>query len=107
MLRAACLSFAFSAGLCSACFAQISGSVTFDGTPPEMPQIKAITAFPQCAMIHKDPVYDDTVLVGDKGEFGNVIAHIKPDKDGDLKGPQITKSAVLDQKGCMYTPHVL
>ena len=108
MLRLACLSaVALSAGLCSASFAQVTGKVMFDGNPPEMPEIKAIAAVPQCAMIHKDPVYDDTVLVGDKGEFANVIVYIKPDKDGDLKGPQITKTAVLDQKGCMYSPHVL
>ena len=108
MLRLACLSaVALSAGLCSASLAQVTGKVMFDGNPPEMPEIKAIAAVPQCAMIHKDPVYEDTVLVGDKGEFGNVIVYIKGDKDGDLKGPQITKTAVLDQKGCMYTPHVL
>ena len=108
MLRLACLStLALSAGLCTASFGQITGKVTFDGNPPEMPEIKAIAAVPQCAMIHKDPVYDDSVLVGDKGEFANVIVFIKPDKDGDLKGPQVTKPAVLDQKGCMYTPHVL
>src|SRR5947209_8689369 len=108
MLRLACLSaVALSAGLCSASLAQVSGKVMFDGNPPEMPEIKAIAAVPQCAMIHKDPVYDDTVLVGDKGEFANVIVYIKPDKDGDLKGPQITKPVVLDQKGCMYSPHVL
>ena len=98
---------AVSAGLCTTSMAQITGKVTFVGDPPEMQQIKAVAAVPQCAAEHKDPVYDDSVLVGDKGEFANVIVYIKPDKDGDLKGPQIQTPAVLDQKGCLYRPHVL
>ena len=50
---------ALSAGLCTASFAQISGKVTLDGTPPEMPEVKGIASVPQCAALHKDPVYED------------------------------------------------
>lgn len=98
---------ALSAGLCSASFAQITGKVTMQGTPPEMPEVKGIAAIPQCAALHKDPVYDDSVVVGDKGEFANVIVYIKPADGQKLEGPQKTEPAVLDQKGCMYSPHVL
>lgn len=95
------------AGLCTASFAQISGKVTLDGTPPDMPQVKGISSVPQCAALHKDPVYDDSVVAGDKGELANVIVFIKPAEGQKLEGPQKTDPAVLDQKGCMYTPHVL
>lgn len=101
------LAAAFSSGICTASFAQISGKVTLQGTPPEMPEIKAMAAIPQCAQLHKDPAFEDTVIVGDKGELANVIVFIKEAKPGDLKGYQIHKPASLDQKGCMYQPHIL
>ncbi|HEY8747614.1 MAG TPA: carboxypeptidase regulatory-like domain-containing protein [Tepidisphaeraceae bacterium] len=107
MDRSIWLAAALSFGIYSASFAQIGGKVTLQGTPPEMNQIKAMAAMPQCAQLHKDPVYEDTVITGDKGELANVIVFIKEGKPGDLKGPQIDKPASLDQKGCMYQPHVL
>lgn len=95
-----------SAGMCTASFGQISGKVILDGTPPDMPQVKGISAVPQCAALHKDPVFEDTVIAGDKGELQNVIVYIKPAEGQKLEGPQKTEPVVLDQKGCMYTPHV-
>jgi len=96
-----------SIGLYTPSLAQITGKVTLDGTPPEMKEIKAIAAIPQCAQLHKDPVYEDTVIVGDKGELANVIVFIKETKPGDLKGPQKKTPARLDQKKCTFVPHVL
>jgi plastocyanin len=107
MFRSTRLASAILLGLCTASFAQISGKVTLQGTPPEMKQIKAMSAIPQCAQLHKDPVYEDTVVVGEKGELANVIVFIKEEKPGDLRGPQNDKPATLDQKNCMYVPHVL
>ncbi|HXE53113.1 MAG TPA: carboxypeptidase regulatory-like domain-containing protein [Tepidisphaeraceae bacterium] len=98
---------ALSAGMCTASFAQISGKVTLQGNPPDMPEIKALSSVPQCAALHKDPVYEDTVLVGDHGELQNVIVFIKPAEGQKLPNRKIEKPMVLDQKGCMYTPHVL
>ena len=98
---------ALSAAMCTAAFAQISGKVMLQGTPPEMPEIKGVSAVPQCAAQHKDPVYEDSVLVGDKGELANVIVFIKPAEGQKLEGPQKETPAVIDQKGCMYTPHVV
>src|SRR5437588_656646 len=48
-------------GLCTASYAQLSGRVTLSGTPPKMKQITAMATNPQCAQMHKDPVYEDTV----------------------------------------------
>jgi plastocyanin len=102
LLSAAALSAAF----CTASFAQISGKVTLQGTPPDMPEVKGIAAIPQCKELHKDPVYEDTVIAGDKGELANVIVFIKPAEGQKLEGPQKTDPIVLDQKGCMYSPHI-
>jgi plastocyanin len=98
---------ALSAAMCTASLAQISGKVTLQGTPPDAAEIKGIAAVPQCKDLHKDPVYDDTIIVGDKGELANVIVFIKPAEGQKLEGPQRTEKVVLDQKGCMYSPHVL
>jgi plastocyanin len=97
----------FVAGFSSVCFGQITGSVVLKGDPPDMPQIKAMAAVAQCAELHKDPVFEDSVVVGDKNELANVIVFIKPAAGQALKGPQKETPAVLDQKGCMYTPHVI
>lgn len=107
MNRSIWLAAAFSLGCCNASFAQISGKVTLQGTPPKMPQITAMAAIPQCAQIHKTPVIDDSVVAGPNGELANVIVYIKEDRPGDLDGPRIDKSATIDQVGCMYQPHVL
>lgn len=98
--------FALSAGLCSASFGQVTGSVKLDGKAPDMPQIKGIEANPDCAKMHKDPVYEETILAGDKGELANVIISIKA-AEGTLKAEAPKEPAVLDQKGCVYVPHVL
>lgn len=107
MFRNICLAAALSAGTCTVSFAQLSGKVTLVGNPPEMKQVSGIAAVPQCAQLHKDPVFEETVIVGDKGELANVIVFIKEAKPGDLKGPALTTPAKLNQKGCMYSPHVL
>lgn len=88
-------------------FGQITGSVKLDGQPPQMAQIKGVAADPNCAKLHKDPVFEETVVVGDKGELQNVVVSIKPADGQTLKGEVPKKPAVLDQKGCVYHPHVI
>lgn len=94
-------------GMFAVCHGQIIGKVTLVGTPPKMKPITAMAAMPNCARMHKEPVYEDTVVVGPKGELANVIVFLKEATPGELKGPQIDTSATLDQKGCMFVPHVL
>jgi len=101
------LAAAFVAGLSSVSFGQVTGKVMLKGDPPEMPQIKAMEAVAQCQALHKDPVFEDSVVVRAKNELANVIVFIKPAAGQALKGPQKETPAVLDQKGCMYTPHVM
>ena len=107
MKRSIRLAAVLLGGICTASFGQLIGKVTLEGTAPQMRQIKEMAAIPQCDALHKDPVFEDTVVAGDKGELANVIVFIKENKAGDLKGRQIEKPAKLDQKGCMYQPHVL
>ena len=95
---------AISAGLCGAANAQVTGKVTLNGKAPKPKEIK-MTAVADCAKQHADPVMDETWVVGPNNELKNVIVYVK--NEGGLTGPAPEQPAVLDQKGCMYTPHVL
>src|SRR5688572_14948973 len=102
-LAAAALAMAVSS---SAAFAEIKGKVTLDGKPPEMKEID-MSAVKECATQHADPVTEQTVVADDKGNLANVIVAIKKEEGKDLPGEAPSEPAVLDQKGCMYEPHVL
>jgi plastocyanin len=86
--------------------ADVTGKVTLDGTPPEMKVID-MAAIKECAALHPDPVTEETVIVGDKGELKNVVVSLKKDEDKEMPGEIPKTPAVLDQKDCMFQPHVL
>lgn len=90
----------------SMAFGQITGKVMLDGKAPDMPEVSAIKVLPDCAKQHKEPVYDEKVVVGDKNELANVVVYIQSPK-GVTLGKAASTPAVLDQKGCVYTPHVV
>lgn len=82
----------------------ISGKVTFEGVAPK-PKVIDMKAVPQCAALHANPVLDETVVVGANGELRDVVVYVT---DGaKLGGSLPTTPVVLDQKGCMYVPHVV
>jgi plastocyanin len=87
-------------------FGDVTGKVTLDGTPPEMKVID-MSATKECAALHPDPVTEETVITGDKGELKNVVVSLKKEDDKDMPGEVPKTAAVLDQKACMYNPHVL
>ncbi|HET6248255.1 MAG TPA: hypothetical protein VFE47_11200 [Tepidisphaeraceae bacterium] len=97
---------ALSVGVCPMSFGQVTGKVTLTGKIPDMPEITAIKSNPQCAALHKDPVYEEKVVAGEKGELANVVIYIKT-PEGKSLGKVPTEPAVLDQKGCLYSPHVI
>jgi plastocyanin len=80
--------------------AAIKGVIHFDGQAPE-PQPLDTSQDPNCA---KD-LKSESVVV-ESGRLQNVYIYVKSGlPDGTYPAPQPT--AVLDQKGCRYTPHVL
>jgi len=85
--------------------AEITGSVKLEGKAPEAKEID-MSGVADCKNQHADPVYEETVITGDKGELKNVIVALKPDDPAALGGEVPSEPLVLDQKGCMYTPHV-
>jgi hypothetical protein len=105
-LRNKFIAASLSLAAASACYADVTGKVTLTGKAPAAAELD-MGGKPECAAIHLDPVKDDTVVVNDKGELANVVISVKVD-DPSLLGGEVPKDpAVLDQKGCVYVPHVL
>jgi carboxypeptidase family protein len=81
----------------------ISGKVTFDGTVPPAEKVK-LSADPKCAEMHKDGMEKQPIQVKDGG-LANVFVYVKSGVSGTFPAP--TEPAVIDQKGCNYTPHIV
>src|SRR5258706_9442010 len=95
---------ALAAGMCSVSLADVTGKAVLNGQPPKPKEIN-MKAVPQCAAAHADPVYEENVVAGPGNELKNVVVYVK---DGaKLGGTVPTEPVVLDQKGCVYTPHVV
>ena len=81
----------------------VTGRVTFEGTPPAAARLP-MDSDPNCAK--QGGATDETVVIGQNGSLQNVFVYVK-DGLGNLKFPVPSMPAILDQKGCRYTPHVL
>ncbi len=83
---------------------KITGTVKLDGTAPHMKGID-MSKDPYCTKYHaNDPAHLETVEVGKNGGLENVVLYISEGFSGTQKASNVP---VFDQKGCMYTPHVL
>lgn len=85
--------------------ATVTGKVNFEGTPPKMPAIN-MSAEPDCRKLHGGAVNADQVVVNSNNTLKDVFVWVK----GGLEGKRFevkSEPATLDQKGCIYTPHVV
>lgn len=90
--------------LSTAAFAgSVTGTVKFEGSAPNFKQIN-MDADPICSAQHKDPVFPQSLLLGEGNVMGNVFVYVKNAPAGNYKAP--TDPVVVDQKGCNYHPHV-
>ncbi len=83
----------------------VAGTVTLDGKAPAAKAIN-MSAEPYCQKAHASPVVPPEVVTGEKGALANVVVFVK-DPMGDYVFQTPSASVVLDQKGCMYDPHVI
>ncbi len=85
--------------------ATVQGNVRFEG---KVPPAKAISmaADPDCARQHSSPVMAQEVMTDAKGDLQNVIVFVS-DGLGDRTFAAPSQPVVVEQKGCMYQPHVL
>jgi hypothetical protein len=85
----------------------ITGSVKLSGTPPHMRGID-MSKDPYCVKQHENnPAKLENVVVGSNGGLENVVLYISQGLTGNEASAAPSEEPVFDQKGCMYTPHVL
>src|SRR3990172_639413 len=82
----------------------VGGAVKLDGAPPRMRPIN-MAAEPACARVHTTPATTQHVLVGTAGALQNVVVYLKGDFSQYAFDPA-SSPVMLDQKGCLYSPHV-
>lgn len=86
--------------------AKLTGSVKFEGKAPRMRRIDMAGADAKCAEMHGgERQKPETVIINENGTLRNVFVWVKTGIDG-WEFPMPEGDALLDQKGCMYTPHV-
>ena len=85
--------------------AAVKGVVKFEGAPPKATPIN-MAADPTCVKQHLTPVLNQDVLTGANGGLRNVIVFVADGLSQQTFEPP-SQPVVLNQKGCMYQPHVL
>jgi plastocyanin len=85
--------------------ATVRGTVHFEGKVPAAKPI-SMASDPVCAKQHSSPVMAQEIMADAKGDLQNVIVFIS-DGLGDQKFDPPSTPAVVEQKGCMYEPHVM
>jgi plastocyanin len=94
---------AFLASLQIATAADITGTITLEGTPPPEKVNEFIAANPDCSKLHSAPVMTQFYVVGPNKGLKDVVVTIQnaPKSSGADAAP-----LVLDQKGCEYYPYI-
>ena len=87
----------------------ITGRVLFDGVPPTPAPLPGVNLMPECQKAHGGPIYDESVVVNPDGTLANVVVSVSAGLSGWLREefPPPPAQAVLDQKGCVFEPHVI
>jgi hypothetical protein len=83
----------------------ITGTVTLNGTPPVFKPID-MSQSSACVQANPTKVVPPLVVVGDHGALANVVVYVK-DGLGHYRFEAPRTPAVLNQKNCMYEPHVM
>jgi plastocyanin len=89
--------------------ADIVGTVTLIGTPPPEIEITPIMNDPYCGQLYDKPPTTHFYVVGTNGGFGDVVVSLKDARTNEITGKSTGASlppAVLDQKGCLYSPQI-
>ena len=83
----------------------ITGTVTFEGVEPPAKPID-MSASPACVQANPKPVLLPATVMGDDGTLANVVVYVKDGLTNYLYDVP-SETAVLQQKNCMYEPHVV
>jgi len=80
----------------------LKGNVNYKGKTPKKKTLK-MSADPVCGSSHEGKVFNESFMIDDKNNLANVMVWLK---DVKYYGTVTETPAVIDQKGCLYTPHV-
>ena len=83
--------------------ATLKGRVLFEGKPPKRQPI-SFGAEIQCKKMNKGPVLSEDLVVAPDGGIKWALVYLKEGVKGKYKPP--VDPVVIDQKGCMFHPHV-
>tara|TARA_B100002003_G_scaffold127245_1_gene117544 strand:+ start:175 stop:894 length:720 start_codon:yes stop_codon:yes gene_type:complete len=90
------------AGLWTFTFAgDLTGTVNYDGKIPKKKTLR-MDSDPVCNAAHSEAVYKQSFVVDENGNLANVLVYIKSISSDSAP----SEIAILDQNGCMYSPHV-
>ncbi len=79
----------------------LTGTVTYEGKIPKKKTLR-MDSDPVCGAAHQDAVYTESFIVDENGHLANVLVYLKNASADTVPA----NAAVIDQNGCMYSPHV-
>jgi plastocyanin len=85
--------------------ADITGTVTLNGTPPPEKPITPLKEDPTCGKLHSEMPTTHFYVVGANKELADVIVMLKG--VGGKSAGANAAPAVLNQKGCLYEPQIV
>ena len=80
----------------------LRGTVNYEGKAPKSKPLK-MDADPVCGKSHDGKVYNESFILDKDKNLKNAMIWLK---DAKYTGKTPTEPAVIDQKGCVYYPHV-
>tara|TARA_B100000902_G_C27133587_1_gene824923 strand:- start:48 stop:758 length:711 start_codon:yes stop_codon:yes gene_type:complete len=80
----------------------LNGHVSYDGKPPKKKRLK-MDADPVCGSSHSSAVYSENFKMAEDGSMADALVYLK---NVSYSGGIPNEPAILDQKGCIYEPHV-
>ena len=80
----------------------LKGHVKYEGKAPKKKRLR-MDADPVCGSSHSAPVLSENFKVADDGSMEEALVYLK---NVSYSGGIPSKPAILDQKGCVYAPHV-
>jgi len=83
----------------------VTGTIRFVGTRPHAVGID-MSNEPACVSAHKGKAYDESMMVGHKGELANVFVYVKSGLEGKTFAVP-SNPVVIDQSGCWFYPRVM
>ena len=86
----------------------VQGKITFDGKAPKMKPLR-MDADPVCVANNEIQPRKEWLVLDENNGVKNVLVFVKESKSGTLVDIDYVPKdkAVIDQKGCVYVPHVL